>query len=467
VLLKPAPEAVATGVELVHQLHQAGVPPDVLQLVRCPDDEVGQALICDERVGTVVLTGSFETAALFQDWKPSLRLLAETSGKNALVITASADQDLAIADLVHSAFGHAGQKCSAASLAILEADLYDDRRFLGRLADAVSSIRVGPATRVESMIGPLIHPPAGPLLRALTTLEEGESWLVEPRQLDDEGYLWRPGVKLGVAPGSWFHRTECFGPVLGVMRAHDLAHALTLQNESDFGLTGGLHSLDPDEIGWWLDRVQVGNAYVNRHITGAVVRRQPFGGWKRSAVGPTAKAGGPDYLLRLVRPRPAGRLPIAASAVASYRHWWAEVYGSGRDASGLRAESNVLRHLPVAQVVVRAAADTPPAQIGLLREAAGLCGTPLELSVPPGGPLAGPGVVEEDSDLARRIGSSGAERLRVLGPLGDELLRACHAHHISVDDTPVTGHGRVELPCWLREQSVSRTLHRHGRVAGP
>jgi RHH-type proline utilization regulon transcriptional repressor/proline dehydrogenase/delta 1-pyrroline-5-carboxylate dehydrogenase len=178
-------------------------------------------------------------------------------------------------------------------------------------------------------------------------------------------------------------------------------------------------------------------------------------------------AGGPDYLLRLVRPRPAGRLPIAASAVASYRHWWAEVYGSGRDASGLRAESNVLRHLPVAQVVVRAAADTPPAQIGLLREAAGLCGTPLELSVPPGGPLAGPGVVEEDSDLARRIGSSGAERLRVLGPLGDELLRACHAHHISVDDTPVTGHGRVELPCWLREQSVSRTLHRHGRVAGP
>ena len=125
VILKPAPEAVATGVELVRQLHLAGIPPDAVQLVRCPDDEVGRHLVTHPNVGTVVLTGSYDTASMFHEWKPSLRLVAETSGKNALVITASADLDLALADLVRSAFGHAGQKCSAASLAIVEADLSD------------------------------------------------------------------------------------------------------------------------------------------------------------------------------------------------------------------------------------------------------------------------------------------------------------------------------------------------------
>ena len=102
-------------------------------------------------------------------------------------------------------------------------------------------------------------------------------------------------------PGSWFHRTECFGPVLGVMRARDLDDALALQNATEFGLTGGLHSLDPDEIAHWLEHVEVGNAYVNRHTTGAIVRRQPFGGWKHSSVGPGAKTGGPNDILRFVR----------------------------------------------------------------------------------------------------------------------------------------------------------------------
>ena len=148
-------------------------------------------------------------------------------------------------------------------------------------------------------MGPLVEPAAGKLLRALTTLEPGERWLARPRRLDPDGRLWTPGVKHGVAPGSFFHVTECFGPVLGVMRAASLDEAIALQNAVPFGLTGGLHSLDEDEIRTWLDRVEVGNAYVNRHITGAIVRRQPFGGWKASVVGPGAKAGGPHYVAQL------------------------------------------------------------------------------------------------------------------------------------------------------------------------
>ncbi len=296
VILKPAPETPRTAWWLARQLWRAGVPDDVFQYAAIDDGPVGTHLVTHPDVDTVVLTGAYDTAARFFEWKPDRRLLAETSGKNAMVITAAADLDGAIADLVRSAFGHAGQKCSAASLAIVDAPVYDDPEFSDRLRAAVESLVVGPGADPVTMMGPLIRPPDGPLARALTSLERGERWLVEPRQLDTSGTSWSPGVRLGVGDRSWFHQTECFGPVLGVMRADDLEHAIDLQNDVAYGLTGGIQSLDPNEVDRWLDRVQVGNAYVNRHITGAIVQRQPFGGWKRSAVGPGAKAGGPGYV---------------------------------------------------------------------------------------------------------------------------------------------------------------------------
>jgi RHH-type proline utilization regulon transcriptional repressor/proline dehydrogenase/delta 1-pyrroline-5-carboxylate dehydrogenase len=143
VILKPAPEVREVGYELASQIWRAGVPHDLVQFVACPDDEVGRRLVTHDSVDTVVLTGAYETAQMFREWKPSIRVMGETSGKNALVVTAAADEDAAIRDLVRSAFGHAGQKCSAASLGILEASVYDDSVFMRRLADAVRSVRVG------------------------------------------------------------------------------------------------------------------------------------------------------------------------------------------------------------------------------------------------------------------------------------------------------------------------------------
>src|SRR5262249_38192364 len=128
----------------------------------------------------------------------------------------------------------------------------------------------------------------------------------EPTMVGDNPCQWTPGVKLGVRPGSPYHLTECFGPVLGVMRAADLDQAIAWQNLPAYGLTGGLHSLDPAEIAHWVEHVDVGNAYVNRHTTGAIVQRQPFGGWKRSVVGPGAKTGGPNYVGSLGRWRVVG-----------------------------------------------------------------------------------------------------------------------------------------------------------------
>jgi RHH-type proline utilization regulon transcriptional repressor/proline dehydrogenase/delta 1-pyrroline-5-carboxylate dehydrogenase len=462
VILKPPPETRQTAWLLANQCWRAGVPSEVLQYVACPDDEAGKRLITHDDVATVVLTGSYATARRFLDWKPRLRLLAETSGKNAIVVTEAADADAAIRDVVRSAFGHAGQKCSAASLLILTAAVHDDAEFLPRLAAAVRSVRVGEADDPATIMAPLIDAPSETLLRGLTNLESGERWLVEPRERfapePQDGDVitsrrWTPGVRVGVIEGSWFHQTECFGPVLGVMRADDLAEAVRLQNGTPFGLTGGIHSLADDEIDYWLDHVEVGNAYVNRHITGAIVRRQPFGGWKRSSIGGAPKAGGPHYVHALLRP---AATPVDVDAATeSYRTSWQDTFAEAHDASGLHSESNVLRHLPIAGVVVRAGDDTPPGAVEAATAAARQCDVPLTVSHAAG---------ESEDALAARLAGVGATRLRAVTDIGDGLAAACHALDIAVDRAPVSADGMLELPHWLREQAISVTTHRYGLI---
>lgn len=451
-VVKPAPEAREIGIHIVSALHDAGIPLDLVQLACTPDDEVGRHLITHDSVDLVMLTGSLETAELFTSWKPSLRINAETSGKNAMVITAAADIDQAIKDLVRSAFGHAGQKCSAASLGIIEASVYDDPSFHSRVADAVRSLKVGPATDLATVMGPLISPARGPLLRALTSLEPEETWLVEPAQIDER--TWSPGVRRDVQPGSWFHLTECFGPVLGLMRARDLDHALELQNAPMYGLTGGIQSLDPREIAYWRERVQCGNAYINRHITGAIVQRQPFGGWKRSSVGSGTKPGGPDHLHSYGSwSNPAGL--DAELATEDYHGSWEEYFSKEHDPTRLTCESNVLRYRPVDLVIVRLSSRESPEAM-LLRQAARITGTPVEISTPDR---------ESDEQLAARLATSTGEiRLRALIDVSDTVRRACHAAGVTIDDAGLTGVGRLDLIHFLKEQSISTTQHRYGRL---
>jgi len=317
VILKPASATALTGWILVRCLWAAGIPREVLQFFTCPGN-IGRALLTDKRCGGVVLTGAYETARMFLGWQPEMRLFAETSGKNALIITATADPDQAVKDLVKSAFGHSGQKCSAASLSIIEAEVYDNPAFRRQLRDAAASLKVGTPWEFDSIVTPCTVPPGEDLMRGLTRLDPGEEWLLEPKMIDGNPQLWSPGIRLGVTPDSWYRRTECFGPVLGLVRARDLDEAIRIQNASEFGLTGGIHSLDDREIDRWRESVEVGNAYINRPITGAIVRRQPFGGWKRSCFGPGAKAGGPNYVAQFgnwenIAP-PALRLPPAGKA---------------------------------------------------------------------------------------------------------------------------------------------------------
>ncbi|KAE8762375.1 aldehyde dehydrogenase family protein, partial [Georgenia thermotolerans] len=519
VVIKPAhavpgcTEVAAGAVQAA--LTAAGAPTDLLQVVRTDEGEVGRALVAHAGVDTVVLTGAIETARMFERWRADRpggpRVYAETSGKNALVITPAADYDLAVADLVKSAFGHAGQKCSAASLVILVGSAGRSERLRRQLVDAVRSLRVGWPDDLGVTMGPVIEPPTGKLERALTTLEPGESWLVEPRRLDDTGRLWSPGLKDGVAPGSFFHLTECFGPVLGIMRARTLEEAVALQNATAFGLTGGLHSLDEDEIAFWLDHVEVGNAYVNRHITGAIVQRQPFGGWKDSAVGPGAKAGGPNYVAQLgtweadgVPGRQAEPVRDVRRALADYtglitsqadRSWlraavasdaaaWAEELGREVDWTGLRAEENTFRYRPV-PVTVRAGAGASAVELVRVLLAAELAGGEVRVSLhgelsdalkaldATGEParlglrrLAAhvDAAESEDQFVGRVRRGEVTGRVRVIGDEAATLPGALAGEEVSLLTQPVLATGRRELLTVLREQALSITRHRFGHL---
>ena len=466
VLFKPTLETPRCAEIVAEECWAAGVPADVLRFVRTPDDDVGRHLVTE--ADAVVLTGAWETATLFRSWRPDMALLAETSGKNALVVTPQADVDLAATDLVRSAFGHSGQKCSAASLAILVGDLADDQRFLGKVLDAARSLRLGWPTEPGTTMGPVIVPPSGKLLTALTALEPGEQWLLEPRLLDDSGALWSPGIKTGVAPGSPFHQTEYFGPVLGIMRAVDLDEAIALQNGVPYGLTGGIHSLDPDEVEHWLAHVQVGNAYVNRHITGAIVRRQPFGGWKRSSVGPGAKAGGPDYVLQLGTW--ADRDGEAVDPSSSDRHWWESYYATDHDPTGLFCEQNVLRYLPRPDILVRVGSGADPAAAARTVAAAVRVGVRPDVSAADdagasAGTRSGLSVaVESDEAFAARLAGHPFGRVRHVGAAPAVVRAAALEAEVDVIDAPVVSSGRLELRWYLREQAVSRTLHRFGNL---
>ncbi|WP_459385817.1 bifunctional proline dehydrogenase/L-glutamate gamma-semialdehyde dehydrogenase [Arthrobacter humicola] len=507
VVVKPAKQARRSGAVMIEALWEAGVPRDVLTMVQLGERELGQQLISHPAVDRVILTGGYETAELFRSFRKDLPLLAETSGKNAIIVTPSADLDLAAKDVAYSAFGHAGQKCSAASLVILVGSVAKSKRFHNQLIDAVTSLKVGYPQDPASQMGPIIEPANGKLLNALTTLSEGETWAVEPRKLDDSGKLWSPGVRSGVRRGSYFHLTEFFGPVLGVMTAETLEEAIAIQNQIEYGLTAGLHSLNSEELGIWLDTIQAGNLYVNRGITGAIVQRQPFGGWKKSAVGAGTKAGGPNYLVGLgewvSKPSTAAGTPGAAPAHAGVRRIedaakgfltadelsplqralasdaraWAEEFGTAKDVSGLSAERNVFRYRAL-PVTVRLAEGEPLA--GLVRTVAAgvLAGSVLTVSTAVELPaqlravLSGLGIaatVENDAEWLASAGTlaaagklSGA-RIRLIGGDAKVLAEATGGRpDLAVYVHPVTEAGRVELLPFLHEQAISITAHRFG-----
>lgn len=483
VIVKPSSDAVLIAWELCACFWRGGISRRTLQFVPCSGSGSGAALAAHPGVDAVVLTGGTETAQRMLTAQPRMRLFAETGGKNATVITAQSDRELAARHVIHSAFSHGGQKCSATSLLLLEREVYEDENFKRMFCDAVGSLITGSAWELHSRVGPLIRAPRGELETALKTLEKGESWAVMPHQVGDNPNLWTPGVKWGVSRCSVTHVTEFFGPVLGVMPFDTLDEAIAIVNETGFGLTSGIHSLDEREIEKWKAGIRAGNLYVNRSTVGAVVLRQPFGGMGRSCFGPGMKAGGPNYVAQLMKFENA-EAAGTGDLRANYAAWWHKEFNREHDHFKLPGQDNIRRYLPFEIVRVRVSAADSAFEIEARIAAADSVGAKVIVSRPPdlmsdgwsaycrtAAPFArNAEVIEEtDDDLAARIAAQpphSTERIRFAGPdrVPQKVRLAAAQSGDSLADEPVLAEGRVELLWYLREQSISHDYHRYGNL---
>jgi RHH-type proline utilization regulon transcriptional repressor/proline dehydrogenase/delta 1-pyrroline-5-carboxylate dehydrogenase len=306
-LLKPAEVSSVITAKLSEILVEAGIPRGVFQYVPGKGSTVGAYMVKHPDVHMITFTGSQEVgcriyadAAILQPGQKHLkRVIAEMGGKNAIIVDESADLDQAVQGVVQSAFGYSGQKCSACSRVVVLEPIYD--AFVERLVEATRSLNVGPAEAPSTQVGPVID--ANARDRILEYIEKGrqEAKVALEMSAPNNGYFIGPTIFSEVSPEATIAQEEIFGPVLAVMRVKNFEEAIAVGNNTNFALTGGLYSRTPSHIQQAESEFEVGNLYINRGITGAIVARQPFGGFKLSGVG--SKAGGPDYLLQFLEPR--------------------------------------------------------------------------------------------------------------------------------------------------------------------
>ncbi len=306
-LLKPAEVSSVIAAKIAEILVDAGVPEGVFQYIPCKGSTVGSHLVKHPDVHMITFTGSQEVgsriyaeAAVLQPGQKHLkRVIAEMGGKNAIIVDESADLDQAVAGVVYSAFGYSGQKCSACSRVIVLEPVYE--AFVSRLTEAVRSLNVGNAVHPSTFVGPVIDANAQKRILEYIEIGKQEADLAIQVPAPETGYFVPPTVFVNVSPTAKIAQEEIFGPVLAVIKAQNFEEAINIANGTNFALTGGLYSRTPSHIAQAKADFEVGNLYINRSITGAIVSRQPFGGFKLSGVG--SKAGGPDYLLQFLEPR--------------------------------------------------------------------------------------------------------------------------------------------------------------------
>jgi RHH-type proline utilization regulon transcriptional repressor/proline dehydrogenase/delta 1-pyrroline-5-carboxylate dehydrogenase len=307
IIYKPSGLSVVTGWKLMEIFRAVGLPPGVLQFLPGPGESVGEHLVSHPGVDFVAFTGSkevglkiVELAAVTSIGQRNVkRVIAEMGGKNAIIVDETADLDEAVKGVLESALGFQGQKCSACSRAIVVRQAYED--FAHRLKEAMQSVPIGPPEDPAVAMGPVVDNSALKKINNYVEIGSREGTTVLRRTVEGPGYFVGPVMITDVSPDSTIAQEEVFGPVLVVLKAEDIDEALEIANDTEYALTGGIYSRSPRNIAKVHEEFRVGNLYINRKITGALVGRQPFGGFGMSGVG--SKSGGPDYLTHFTHVR--------------------------------------------------------------------------------------------------------------------------------------------------------------------
>ena len=309
VVIKPAEQSSVIGARFMALLQEAGLPDGVANLVFGTGEAVGSLLVAHPDVDLIAFTGSREVgtsiwqmaSVTHHDQRNLKKVICEMGGKNAMIIDTDADLDEAVLGIIHSAFDFQGQKCSALSRLITVRNVH--KRLVPRLIEAVAALKIGLPEHPNTDVGPVIDQDAFKKIQRYIELGKREHYLACQAQLPSglEGYFISPTIFTGVESTARLAQEEIFGPVLVVIPANDLDQAIDIANNTPFALTGGLYSRSPQNIARVRSAFLVGNLYINRPITGAIVGRHPFGGFKMSGGG--TKAGGVDYLLNFMFPR--------------------------------------------------------------------------------------------------------------------------------------------------------------------
>ncbi|WP_433676137.1 proline dehydrogenase family protein [Microbacterium gorillae] len=480
---------------MIHQvLHEADLPDGLLAVVEGTDREV----LAVESIDRLVRVGARDALPA-----PTTVVADRGPGVNAVIVTPSADLDRAAADVVVGAFSRAGQGPDATAAVVLVGSVGRSRRFIDALVDGARSLNVGHPEDPRAVVGPLAAAADGDELAALTQPAEGESWWLEPRRIDDR--LWTPGILGGVRASSLLLTRAVAAPVLAVVTVSTLAEAVELQNALPTARVAGLHTQDPVDLAHWLETAHSAALVVNRPTTGARAQRRPVHSW--TEVGAIAASGGPHHLIGFGTWRataggaPSSTLHLrgldarvvaiieAAQPDLDYTSFdavrrgalsdavaWDREFGRVKDASGLRFERHLLRYRRT-EVAVRATDDAAVGDIVRSLVAAVRTGSDVTLSRPVGLPagvrhaLAEQGIpvfVEDDAQWVERVRQTGVRRVRVIGAVANEavsLLREATAQApVTVFADEVTTAGRLELLPYLREQAISLTAHRGGRI---
>ena len=462
-ILKPATVAAPVAWLFAKAFWEAGVPKEALQVI-IADREATPLLTTSPVIKHIILTGGTETAQQIEHINPLVPLSAETGGKNVMILSAKGDRDHAIMNACRSAFGNAGQKCSACSILLVERSVYKDPEFMEKLKDCASSLKVGGVWNPGNIVGPMITNHNEKLEKACQ-LEPGEKWLIAPEFVDEKKYILKPTVKINVKPDSYTFRTELFAPLLAVTPFDTLEEAVDLVNSLDYGLTSGLQSLDEQEQKYWKNHIKAGNLYINRGITGAVVNRQPFGGMKLSAFGPGLKAGGPNYCTQFmyITDKPGSTTDYKQS----YAAWYEKEFKHARNIQPkIRGEQNVFRYLPVdGGMVLRLFGDETLEQVQMVQLAAQTVGTQLIVSMDAANPLFAQleGEKKQENMAAFLESIKNYGRVRVISSRMPDVVREAAANYDKyiACAAPVKD-GRIELALYIQEQSIANEYHRYG-----
>lgn len=462
-ILKPSQNAAACGYLISKCLWDAGIPKDAFSFLPCEESTLDKYLAAGNKFDAVILTGGTETAQFLLKRNPYLNLYAETGGKNATIVTALADREQAIKNVVNSAFGNSGQKCSATSLLILEKEVYDDKNFRALLKDAAQSKTFGTPWDFQTQIGPLAVPINDKLKYVLENTRP-EDWLLKPELKGN--FILSPGIKWGITQNSYEYQNELFGPILCVIEAKGLGEAIDLVNGTPYGLTSGIESLAREEVRYWKQHIKAGNLYANRGTTGAIVQRQPFGGMKASSYGFGMKAGGPNYVRQFINTQP---VVASLSAVEkSYNEAWLTHFKKEIDYSKVRGQHNICRYLKPKKVIITVDETTQERNLKMVLLACKVLKLPFEIYTQNEDIHLEGYKIKQISSFNRifKDFKEGTIIRSLVLKLPNLFMKECHKNNLHVYSRGPHTNGRFELLNYLTEQSLSINYHRYGNLMG-